>query len=149
MSEQQLGEMLAIAGGLLPLDRAAGTYTSSVVDLQMFRRVLVTIQTGALAAGATLNAKLQASADGSTDWQDVTGKAITALADTADGKYVRINLQAEENKITADSQPRRYMRVSVTVAVANATFSILVDADNARYGPANQFDIADVVQIVA
>lgn len=149
MAEQQLGELLAIVGGLLPLDRAAGTYTSSVVDMQMFRRILATIQTGALAAGATLNAKLQASADGSTDWQDIPGKAITQLADTADGKYARINLQAEECKISSDSQPRRYVRVSVTTAVANATFGILMDGAPARYGPGNQFDVADVVQIVA
>lgn len=149
MAEQQLGEMLAIAGGLLPLDRAAGTYTSSVVDMQMFRRILATIYTGALAAGATFNAKLQASADGSTNWGDIPNKAITQLADTADGKYARINLQAEECKLVGDSEPRRYMRVSVTTAVANATFGIMVDGDNSRYGPANQFDVADVVQIVA
>lgn len=149
MAEQRLGEELAIVGLLLPLSRAAGTYTSSVIDMQMFRRILATVQLGAMVATATLNAKLQASPDGSTDWQDIPSKAIAQLADTNSGKIARINLQAEECKISSDNQPRRYVRVSVTVAVANVTFGIAVDGARARYGPSSNYDSADVVEIVA
>lgn len=70
-----------VAAGITEVDSEAIPYKDCEGLL-----ILVTI--GAMVAGATLDAKLQYSADGSTGWTDIAGSAQTQVADTGDDKMI-------------------------------------------------------------
>lgn len=62
------------------------TLTGAAVDVSKFEGEMKIIQdAGAASAGTapTLNGKIQDSADGSTDWQDVAGATFTEVTDAA------------------------------------------------------------------
>lgn len=61
----------------------------------------------------TYDAKIQESADGSTDWQDVSGAAITQVTDAADSVQ-QISFLEEET--------RGYVRVAETLTGTSPTF---------------------------
>ena len=72
---------------------AAGTTdpNSAAVDTRDFGGCRFIVCVGAMAAGATLDCKVQRSPDNST-WTDITGAAITQYADTKDDKPFTIDI---------------------------------------------------------
>lgn len=95
------------------LDDGTGE-TSAAIDRQGYQSALLVINSGA-AAGTpdsfTVDAILQDSADGSTDWQAVSGVAITTITAINTQAIDAINL----------SSLRRYVRCVTTVEFVNGT----------------------------
>jgi hypothetical protein len=103
------GVLVAIRAGTAPAAVVASSRNSSAVDRLGFDSCVLAAQTGAASGGPTaltLAAKLQESADGSTNWTDVPGAAIEPL--TSENGVARVNVRLPTAK--------RYLRVAETVS---------------------------------
>jgi hypothetical protein len=105
---QPLNDITALVG-VAPVSISAGNSDGTAIDFSATYEPYATVvlEAGVLGASATVLAKLQQSADGSTGWTDVATTATLVKA-TDDGKTV----QASGNVA------QRYVRVRITVATA-------------------------------
>lgn len=137
----------AILGTIDPASTAASTVLTAYVPVAKWHTIVAILQTGALGASATVDAKLRQATDGSgTGVKDITGKSITQLVKAShDNKQVVIECKADDLD-TANGFT--HVALSVTVGTAASLISALLLGTNPRYMPASDFDDADVVQIV-
>lgn len=82
----------------------ASTVTGAAVDLLPYEGALAIVQSHGTGTG-TLDGKIQDSADGSTDWQDVSGATFPQRTTTAAIDVIAINRPAV----------RRYIRYVGTI----------------------------------
>lgn len=133
-----------LVGVINPQSLAPGTATSGWIDMGLVGAILASLNVGAIAATGTLNAKLEQATDSAgTGAKDVTGKAITALADSDDNKQIDINCRPDELDIVNGFT---HVRLSVTTATAASLVGAQVRAFDSRYQP--QADLATVAQVV-
>lgn len=103
------------------------------IKLDKHSRAIAIIQIGLIAATGTFNAKLEQATDGSgTGAKDITGKAITAMADTADNKVRMIELRSDELDVAANFF---WFRLTLTPATAASLASAVVIGCNPFYRP--------------
>lgn len=124
---------------------AANTYTTGWVDLGAYESILALVLVGTMATNSTVDAKLeQATSSGGAGAKDITGKAITQLteAGTDSDKQAAINCKSDDLDVAGGF---RYVRLSVTVAVAASDMAGLVLGFDARYTPANAATVDEVV----
>lgn len=146
-------EMLTILATLDPASQAVGTATTGWISVANHHGLMASVQSGALGASATLDAKFQQALDSSgTGAKDITGKdnigkAITQLTQAASGsnRQVLINLKPEE---LDTMNGFGFVRLSVTVGVASSITSAQLIGVNPRYAPADSLNQAAVAQIV-
>lgn len=141
-------EQLAILATLDPSNQSAGAANTSWLPLSNYHSLLAVIETGALANGSTVDAKLQQATDGNgTGAKDITGKAITQLTQAANGasRQALINLRPEELDVNAGFT---YVRLVVTVGTAAAFTSAQLLGMNPRYEPADGANQSAVAQVV-
>lgn len=144
----KFSDRVAILGGIDPASTAASTVLTAWVSLDKWHSIAAILQTGALGASATVDAKLRQATDASgTSAKDITGKAITQLVKAShDNKQVVLEVKGEELDVNGGFT---HVALSVTVGTAASLVSALVLGNNGRYEAASDFDDADVVQIVA
>jgi len=94
---------------LLPIDVHTATATGSAVDIKDYVGKLAVFLLTTVGGGTTptLDVKIQDSADGSTNWADVTGATFSQVTDEADA-HVKIGLECNAVK--------RYIRAVATIA---------------------------------
>lgn len=141
-------ELVSILATLDPVSQAAGTVTTGWISVANFHSLLALIETGALGANATLDAKFQQALDAAgTGVKDVTGRAITQITQAAGGsaKQALINLRTED---LDNANGYGYVRLSLTVAVAASLVAAQVVGFNPRFADASAFNQAAVAQIV-
>ena len=109
---------------------AAGTINGAAIDRRGYESCVLFAATGDLGgspSAQSLDAKLQDSADGSTDWTDITGAAVTQIVAADTEARVDVNLIGV----------RRYIRVvrvaaftgGITPTFDAATLVVLGGAD--------------------
>lgn len=147
IAEGLLSEEIALVATVDPQVATPEAYPTDAIDMRYWRRLLFTLLLESVAATATVDFKLQASADGSTNWTDLADKEITQILTAGADGQAHINLQAEEVKI--DDEPARYVRGLVTVGTANASICVAVYGARGRYGTASHYDLSSVAEIVA
>lgn len=142
---ERLSEQLAIVGTIDPGAYTEAAYSTDTVDMRYHRRALFIVMAGTLGSSATLDFKVQESADDS-NWSDLTGKSITQLtqAGTDSDKQAIVEVAAEEITST-----KRYIKGVMTVGTATSDCGVIVLADCTRYNPANAYDLSSVDEIVA
>jgi hypothetical protein len=141
-------EQLSILATLDPGNQATGAANTGWVPLNTHHGLLALVQTGALATGATVDAKLQQALDISgSGAKDVAGKAITQLSQANNGANCQalINLRPEELDV---NNGFAYVRLMVTVATAAANTSAQLLGVNPRLASAETANQAAVAQIV-
>lgn len=141
-------EQLSILATLDPSNQAVGSASTGWVPLSGHHNLLALVQTGALATGATVDAKLQQALDTTgAGAKDVSGKAIAQLTQAASGanRQTLINLRSEELDVNAGFA---YVRLVVTVATAAANTAAQLLGVNPRLTPAEGANQAAVAQIV-
>jgi hypothetical protein len=141
-------EMLAILSTVDPSNQSVGAANSTWIPLTNYHSLLAVIETGALANGSTVDAKLQQATDGNgTGAKDITGKAITQLNQAANGasRQALINLRPEELDVNAGFA---YVRLVVTVGTAAAFTAAQLLGMNPRYEPADGANQSAVAQVV-
>ena len=141
-------ERAAVVGAIDPDANTAATYTTGWIAMSDFQSVMAIVMAGTLGASATLDAKLEQASDSSgTGAKDITGAAITQLtqAGTDSDKQAVIQCNAEDLDLAGDFT---HVRLSMTVAVATSDCSAIVLGFDARYGPASDYDLSSVDEIV-
>lgn len=150
-------EYIAVVEAIDPDANAVASPTAGFdtgwIDMENWEALLAIVQTGILGASATLDAKLtQATSSGGAGAKDITGKAITQLdeagaspPDVNDSQYL-INLRAEELDVEGGFS---FVRLETTLDNATSDFSAVVLGVGPRYGPASDFDLASVGEIVS
>jgi hypothetical protein len=99
--------------------------TTNIADLNAFEGDLqILLDSGAAAASGTMTGVIQDSADGSTDWQPVTGGAFTAVAQAVSRQVLTINCD----------NIRRYIRFVGTIAASGTTNYSVVGCGLHKYG---------------
>lgn len=100
---------------LHPVAQETATFTgatTNIADLKDFEGdVQIILDSGAAGASGTMTGKLQHSADGSTNWADVTGGGFTAVAQAASKQVLTLN----------SDDLRRYVRFVGTIAASGTT----------------------------
>lgn len=148
--QNALGSEIVAVGGVIDPDvTVASTVTSDWLDLGLFDQAIAIVLAGTLGASATLAAKLeQADSAAGGNAKDITGKAITTLTQASpddSDKQAIINVRAEELDLAGNF---RFVRLSMTVAVATSDVGGILLGVGARYGPASDNDLASVAEIV-
>lgn len=141
---------VAILGGISPNAYSASTQTSGWVSLANFQAIMAILDIGTMGAGSSYDAKIeQAQDDTGTGAKDLEGLAITQLTQAgvdASGSKAVLELYGEdldlENAFT-------HVRVSVTTAGGAIDHSAVVLGMKGRYGPASDYDVDSVVEIVS
>lgn len=136
-------ETIALLTTVDPISSSTAV-SSAWVSLAEVARILAVVQTGLIAATGTLNAKLeQATSGAGAGAKDITGKAITALADTGDNKQILINCRTEELDVAGGFA---FVRLTITPAVAAALISGVIFGFDNRFQP--KAHAASVVETV-
>ncbi len=141
-------ERLAVLASIDPSNQAAGVAASAWIALNTHHTLLAMIETGAMANGSTVDAKLQQSTDAAgTGAKDIAGKAITQLAQAVNGanRQALINLRPDELDVNGGFT---YVRVVVTVASAAAQTAAQLLGVDPRFAPAEGANQAAVAQAV-
>lgn len=138
----------AVAAVINPASLTANTYVSAYVDMKNFEQVLAVILLGAMTTNGTFNAKLrQATSSGGANVKDITGKSVTELteAGTDSNKQVLINCRADELDVAGGFS---FVALSVTTATAATIAGAVLLGFNPTFGPASDYDLASVDEIV-
>lgn len=141
-------QMVAVAATIDPASLTANTYVSDYVDMKNFEQVLAVILLGAMTTNGTFNAKLrQATSGAGANVKDITGKAVTELteAGTDSNKQVLIQCRADELDVSGGFS---FVALSVTTATAATIAGAALLGFNPTYGPASDYDLASVDEIV-
>jgi hypothetical protein len=140
--------MAAVVAVIDPDANGAGTLTSAYVDASKFEQLMAIVMAGDLGTSATLDAKLvQATSAAGANVTDISGKAITQLtqAGTDSNKQAIIQVRADELDVAGGF---RYVALVLTTAVATSDSGAVVLGFTPTYGPANDYDLAAVDEIV-
>lgn len=139
----------AVIGCIDPDAYAANTYSTDVIDMQLWDKVVFYVMAGTLGTNATVDFEVNGdTASGGSYTTVITGKAITQLtqagSDDSDKQAIVEVTQAE-----VAAQGYRYIRGDLTVATATSDAGVLAIAFGPDYGPASNSDLASVDEIVA
>jgi len=138
-----LSNNLAIVAAIDPQIVDNNTVSTDLVDMSLYSRVIFIVEVGF--CDTTVNAKIrEAKDDAGVTEQDLTGLAITQLADDDDNKQVIL-------EVSAANLSAGYRYVSCDVTVGNGTSGAYISAvglaGDSRYNPASDNDLASVAEI--
>lgn len=143
-------ERIALLDSLNPLSRSANTYNGAWVDTRDFHQFLAALQVGVITGTGTVNFKLQqATSSAGAGAADITGKAITQIAQTGSpatggsNRQAFINLRSDEL-----TEGFRWVRMVITTATAASVCAAQLYGDSPRHGPASDYDAGTVQEIV-
>jgi hypothetical protein len=148
MPRKYLSDTIGVVATIDPDVHTAAAYTSDWAAAADFSGMLAIIMAGTLGASATLDAKLQQATDSSgTGAKDISGKAITQLtqAGTDSDKQALINFH-ESDLDTANAFT--HVAIVMTVGTATSDAGALLIGYPSTYGPATNFDLASVDEVV-
>ena len=145
MANANLSERLAVVATIDPDAYGIGEQSSDTIDMQYFDRVMFIVLAGDLGALATLDFKVQESADGST-WSDLSGKSITQLTQAGGDSDKQAIVEVKADELSAGY---RYVKGVMTVGTAASDCGMVAIAGDLRYSPAEDYDLSSVDEIVA
>jgi hypothetical protein len=136
MYTEQLTQQLAQLDQVLPSNAAAGTVSSTGIDMQKNRRALYVIEIGAMTASSTLNAILQSSASSTfaSGVHNMTGGNVNLT--TANASQV-VTFETTEEAVQNQNPGDRYVRLQVVVGTAAANYSVVGMGGEANHKPAS------------
>jgi hypothetical protein len=137
----QPSERAIVAGKIDPQSANNTTKNTDSVDMSKFHEALFIVQVGA--TDSTVDLKLEESSNGSSGWQDISGKAITQLS-ALNNKIAMINLKSAQL-----DAGYRYVRGLLTLGNGSAQLVAAIALGVApRFAPASDDKLGAVVQIV-
>ena len=148
----QLMEVPAIVATIDPAVQTVATHDSDVVDMKSFRRAIVVVGTGAYtAAGSTLNVTVYANtANSASGGTAITGKTFTSstFSGSAAGQAKQGVIVVTADEMEEALAGARYLYAEMTVGTNTINAALFILADNARYEPATDNDLASVAEII-
>lgn len=138
---QDLKSGITVKPSLVPLLRAANTYTGTAVNLRNYHSATAILSTGAVVSGGSVTFKIQESADGTNDWADVPAArlngTIAAMSTADDVQVIGIT---DIGGIT-----KKYVRVFATVAAQNVACAAYIVRGNAQHAPASDSNVGAIL----
>lgn len=139
MYTEQLSQgVVPAAAPIHPAATAVGTADTGGIDLLKFRRAYFVLQVGGVGAGATVDAKLQESAD-NVSFADISSTSLTQIV--AANKIATLEIRAGQV-----SSGQRYVRCHVTVGVGTVTLGCVPYGGEAVHKPGSDAKHASVTQ---
>lgn len=100
---------------------ATATANGSSVDTKGYNSAAFSLEVGAVSGTSpTLDVKIQESADGSTNWADVSGAAFTQVTAANNSQILRVEGLGTSRK--------RYLRAVATIAGTSPSFTFACEA---------------------
>lgn len=141
-------EVAALVSALDPASLTANTYYSDWILADDFEQYMGVVLVGAIATNGTCDIALSQATDGSgTGAKDITGKAAVQLTQAGTDSNKQIVLQCRQDELDL-AGGFRYIAVEVVTAVAATIAGACLLGFNPTYGPAKDYDIASVDEIV-
>ena len=126
----------------------ASTVTSEWVDASEFHTLMAVVLAGTLGSSATVNAKLeQATSAAGAGAKDISGAAITELTQAGTDSDTESIISLQTDALDVDGG-FRYVRLSVTVAVATSDIAGYIIGVSPRVGPASDWNASSVNEVV-
>lgn len=120
--------------------------SSGYVSAGLFHSYMAVLHAGTIASTATITFKLEQATDSSgTAVKDITGFAITPLADTDDDKQAIINILPHQLDVLNGFN---HIRMTMELTAATADVGALLYGLDPRTAPASDNDSATVAEIV-
>lgn len=136
-TEQLIEQLVPVGVVATSAGSTAAAANSTVVDMLRHRRAVCIAQWGGIPSGpGTIDFKVFGDSGTSfgSNGTTLTGKSITQIAATSHSSMVAmIEVTAEELR----AQSCRYLMAVITIGTTPVPRSVLILADNNRYGPAS------------
>lgn len=144
----RISDHSAIVGCIDPDAYTANTYSTDVIDMQLWDKVVFYVQVGTMASTSTVDFSVKGdTASGGSYATAVTGKAITQLTEAGTDSDKQAIVEVTQAEVAA--QGLRYIRGDLVVAAAASDAGVLAVAFGPNYAPASENDLASVDEIVA
>lgn len=154
----QFNERCAILATIDPASLTAADYDTDIVDMKYWRRVAIILITGVMGNNGTAQIAVKVNTANSTSSPTpttVSGKAFAASTFTGSGSGTAggtnhqgiIEVTAEECENALDQG--RYLFARLTIATATSIAGVIIIGLDPRYGPASDYDLSDVKEIIA
>jgi len=141
MHTQRFTEEWQLLDTLPPVSSQAEQNTGWIA-VANYDRIVVMIETGAIAAGGTVDADIEIATDASgAGSTNLAGKSITQLTDADDNKLVAIEIRPEEMNISG----AHYTHIQLELTAATAACLVAAQVwGHAMYQPASTSLIEEV-----
>jgi hypothetical protein len=148
-TEQITQSLTVAADGLHAVSEAAGTYSTSAVNLQKFRKVLFVIDTGSMGSSATIDFQVKAATTSGGSYSAVPGTSITQAtqAGSNGNKWVFVEVSADHLQ-NAMGGSYQYLKGALTVGTAACVCNVLVLGALGGHEPASDSKDASLLQTV-
>jgi hypothetical protein len=145
MSTRSAHDLATVVGSIDPQALQGTTISSDWVDLSKWSLALFVLSVGTI--DAVIDFKIVEAKDTiGTGSQDLTGKAVTQLAATADNTQAAISV-CDDN--LTENSGYRYCRAVVTVASGTSNvISVVAIGLNPKQLPASDYKHADLLQLI-
>ncbi len=136
-------EQVQVLDGIHAISQGAGAVNGAWIKADRHTRIVALLDVGLIAVTGTLDFKLQqANTAGGGGVKDITGKAITQLADTADNKWIAIELLTSE---LDQAGGFAWVRFVITPAVAASLISVMLLGVDPKNAPVVQTNWTQVI----
>jgi hypothetical protein len=146
---ERMSEAISVpALGIVPFAGGAGTYTTAAVPLTKLRRVLFTVQVGAMGASSTVNFNVQGCSTSGGTFVDIPNTSITPLAQSGGNGSQEVIVEITAEQVAALNLGYQFLKGKLVIATAATPSAVLVQGGVSRYEPASTLNDASVVQTV-
>jgi len=144
---EKVYENVAVLGTVDPISQGAGSVNTDVIDALNFTKIVFLVKVGVLGASATVDFLVKGdTASGGSFSTTITGKTITQLTKAGSDDAKQVWVEVDSNALA--TQGYRYLRGTLTVGTAASLVDVTVLGFGCKYGPANQYNLATVDEIV-
>lgn len=121
--------------------------TTDIIDMMKFEQVMFVVMAGTLGSSATLDFQVnQSAASNMSSPAVISGAAITQLTQGGTDSDKQAIVVVKQSDLTAGY---RYIQGALTVGVATSDAGVIALGLYPTYGPASDYDLASVDEIVA
>ncbi len=139
----QPSEKAGIVGKIDPKDVNGLTPDTGEIDMSRFEEVAFILQVGVVNSSGSIDFKIEESdvSGFGSGVSDIPDKSISTIGGTDDNKVVIVNLKAEEVS-------KRYVRGLLTSSAHSNFASCVALGLKPRFGPAGDYNIPEVKEVV-
>lgn len=144
---EKINEALARMAWIAPVSEAAGTYLTTAFSMAQLEKVLFVLHVGAIAGGATVDAKVRWSATSGGTYADVPGAAIVQVTVTPTGPIL---IEVEAITLAAQSSlgDLPFLKLSITVGTAAVVLGVDVFGGPTCYSPSSDLSAVAPAQLI-